>query len=137
MPDATELALRALRHRDRSRHDLDERLERAGVSAEEREEALDSLAASGALSDERFAQERARNLAARNAGDALIRFHLRRHGIADEAVDEALARLQPEHERAADIFRRRGGGDRAYRYLAGKGFARETLESLAAGDPLD
>src|SRR5918999_6016842 len=119
MADATELALRAPRHWDRSRHDLDERLERAGVSAEEREEALESLAASGVLSDERFAQERARNLAARNAGDSLIRFHLRRHGIADEAVDDALAELEPERERAAEVFGRRGGGDRAYRYLAG------------------
>jgi regulatory protein len=137
MSEARELALRALRHRDRSRHDLDERLQEAGVASEERETALDGLAASGLLSDERFALERARNLAGRNAGDSLIRFHLRRHGIADELLDDAIAALEPEVDRAAAIFERRGGGDRAYRYLAGKGFSRESLESLSVGNSVD
>ena len=40
-PDPIELAARALRHRDRSRHELDERLARAGVDDAERAEALD------------------------------------------------------------------------------------------------
>lgn len=137
MSEATELALRALRHRDRSRQDLDERLAEAGVEIEEREAALDGLVASGLLSDERFAVERARNLAGRNAGDSLIRFHLRRHGISDELLDNAIAALAPEADRAAAIFDRRGGGDRAYRYLAGKGFSREALESLSVADSVD
>ncbi len=135
--EATEVALRALRHRDRSRQDLEERLARAGIPPEEREEALDGLAAAGLLSDERFAHERARSLADRNAGDALIRGELRRHGIPDEVVSAALDELEAEVERAVRIFRQRGGGDRALRYLAGKGFARDSLEALTAGDPLD
>lgn len=137
MTEATEVALRALRHRDRSRQDLEERLARAGIPPEEREEALDGLAAAGLLSDDRFAHERARGLAGRNAGDTLIRADLRRHGIPDEVVSAALDELDAEAERAATIFRQRGGGDRAIRYLAGKGFARDTLEFLAAIDPVD
>jgi regulatory protein len=135
--EATEAALRALRHRDRSRQDLDERLKLAGIPAEERDEALDGLVAAGLLSDDRFAQQRARSLADRNAGDALIRGDLRRHGITDEVISATLADLEAESERAARAFQRRGGGDRALRYLAGKGFARESLESLACGDPVD
>jgi regulatory protein len=134
--EATELALRALRHRDRSRRDLDERLERAGIPAEERADALDELAEAGLLSDDRFAEERARGLAARNASDALIRTDLRRHGIPDALVAQVLAGLEPEEARAARIFEQRGGGDRALRYLAGKGFAREALERFAV-DPVD
>lgn len=134
---ATEVALRALRHRDRSRQDLEERLARAGIPPDEREEALDELTASGLLSDDRFAQQRARSLADRNAGDALIRGDLRRHGIPDESVSAALDELEREGERAARIFQQRGGGDRALRYLAGKGFARDSLECLAAVDPVD
>jgi regulatory protein len=137
MSEATELALRALRHRDRSRQDLEERLERAGVSAAERAEALDELAGSGLLSDARFATERARSLAVRNGSDAFIRADLRRHGITDDVATDALDELEAEGDRAAHIFRQRGGGERALRYLAGKGFARESLEGLVPADPVD
>ncbi len=136
MPDATEVALRALRHRDRSRRDLEARLERAGIGEEERSQALDDLSAAGLLADDRFAHERAQQLARRNAGDRLIRADLRRHGIPDEIVSEVIAELEPEQERAARIFQLRGGGDRALRYLAGKGFARDSMESLS-DDPVD
>jgi regulatory protein len=135
--DATELALRALRHRDRSRRELELRLAREGVSVEEREEVLESLTGSGVVSDERYAHQRARSLAARNAGDTLILADLRRNGIADDVARSALEELEDEGERAARIFAWRGRGDRALRYLAGKGFSRETLEALASGDPVD
>ena len=130
MSQARELALRALNHRDRSRRELEQRLGRAGIPADERDEALDELAARGLLSDARFAEARARGLAAKNAGDSLIRNDLRRHGIDREAIAEILEGIEREPERAARIFERRGGGDRALRYLAAKGFARESLEAL-------
>jgi regulatory protein len=129
--DATELALRALRHRDHSRLDLDRRLERAGIPAGEREQALDALASAGVLSDARFAETRARALAARTAGDALIRRDLAEHGIGDDVVDDALASLPPEAERAEHAFARRGAGAKALRYLAAKGFSTESLERLS------
>jgi regulatory protein len=134
--DATELALRALRHRSRSRSDIERRLDRAGVPPEEREATVDRLTESGLLSDERFAEARAEALAGRGASDALIRRDLRRQGIDRTAVDHALAQLAPEDERAAQVFERRGGGPRALRYLAGRGFPAETLERLGDADPL-
>ena len=136
MSDATELALRALRNRDRSRRDIEERLERAGIAEDERVRTLDDLSAAGLLSDDRFAHERGQQLAKRNASDALIRSDLRRHGIDAEVVEEIVDGLDPEEERAAEIFRRRGGGERALRYLAGKGFTRDSLASLADDDPV-
>jgi regulatory protein len=135
--EATELALRALRHQERSRRDLEERLERAGIPADERTQALDELAAAGLVSDDRFAHERARSLAERSGSNALIREDLRRHGIPDEVIAQALDELEPESERAGRIFGRRGGGDRAIRYLAAKGFSRESIERLESGDPVD
>lgn len=135
MNEATELALRALRHRDRSRQDLDRRLERAGIPASEREEALDGLADAGLLSDARFAETRARALVERAAGDELIRRDLEQHGIDDEVVAAVLAELPSEAGRAERAFARRGGGAKAIRYLAGKGFSAESLERLG-DDPL-
>jgi regulatory protein len=137
MTDPAELALRALRHRDRSRHQLEQRLEQAGVSPDERVAALDRLTEAGLLSDDRFAEERARSLAARGASDALIRRDLGREGVAHEAVEHAIAQLDSENERAARLFERRGGGARALRYLAGRGFTAETLERLADADALE
>ena len=129
---ATELALRALRHRDRSRRDLDRRLERAGIPAAEREQALDALAEAGLLSDARYAEARARVLVARGAGDELIRRDLAQEGIEEEAVESVLAGLPPEVERAERLFARRGGDGKALRYLAAKGFSAESLERLSA-----
>lgn len=137
MTDPAELALRALRHRDRSRHQLEQRLEQAGVSPDERVAALDRLTEAGLLSDDRFAEERARSLAERGASDVLIRRDLRRDGVAHEAVEHAIAQLDSEGERAARLFERRGGGTRALRYLAGRGFTAETLERLADADALE
>ena len=130
MPKARELALRALSHRDRSRRELEQRLVRAGIPTEECGKALDELADAGLLSDARFAEARARGLAAKNGSDSLIRNDLRRHGIDREEIAEILEGLEGEAERAARIFERRGGGDRALRYLAGKGFSRDSLEPL-------
>jgi len=129
--DATELALRALRHRARSRQELSQRLQRAGISPDEREAALDRLTEAGVVSDERYAEERARSLAERCMGDRLIRQDLRRQGVEHESVERAMAQLEPEDERAVRIFERRGGEARALRYLGGKGFSPEILENLS------
>jgi regulatory protein len=129
-PDATELALRALRHRNRSRSDVERRLDRAGIAPDERELTLDRLTEAGLLSDDRFAEERAQALAKRGASDALIRRDLRRDGVDHAAVEHAIEHLEPEADRAARVFDRRGGGSTALRYLAGRGFAADSLERL-------
>jgi SOS response regulatory protein OraA/RecX len=111
-----EVALRALRAADRSRAELDARLERQGVDESERRETLDSLERLGYLDDARTAALRAQRLAERGYGDAYIRADLERRGLSAEA---ALADLEAETERA-NRFASRGMG-----WLARRGFASE------------
>ena len=142
---ALDTALRALRHRDRSAAELDVRLERRGVGAVEREQALETLERIGYVDDERLARTRAEQLAARGSGDALIRHDLEGRGIAVEEIEAALGALEPERERAARIVvrprqerqdgavpglaglrRRRAGGGRCAR-----GLRRDRIEELS------
>jgi SOS response regulatory protein OraA/RecX len=109
-----ELALRALRAADRSRAELDARLERQGIEETARRETLDSLERLGYLDDARTAALRAERLADRGYGDAYIRADLERRGLPAEA---ALGALEPEAERATR-FTSRGAG-----WLARRGFA--------------
>jgi len=116
-PDSAEdVALRALRAADRSRAELDTRLERRGFDAEERRHALDELERLGYLDDERTAALRAERLAGRGYGDAYVRADLESRGLPAEA---AIAALAPESERASR-FAERGAA-----WLARRGFARE------------
>ena len=130
--DAVEQALRALRHRDRSAAELDARLERRGVGEAEREQALETLERVGYVDDDRFARARAEQLAARGAGDALIRHDLEGRGLAAEHVEAALAALEPERDRAAEIAARRGRSLKTARYLASRGFDPDALEGIVA-----
>ena len=84
------------------------------------------------LSDDRFAEERAQALARRGSSDALIRHDLRRQGVEHATVEHAIAQLESEDERAGRLYAERGGGASALRFLAGRGFAPETLERLNA-----
>lgn len=94
--------------------------------------ALVRLRDSGLLDDARYAQARASALAARGAGDELVRQDLERAGVATEHVEAALATLEPEHERAGEILRRRGASARTARYLRSKGFDHEVVRALVA-----
>src|SRR3954452_17443577 len=134
-PDPVELATRALRHRDRSAHEIAERLERAGVEEAARAEALATLARLGYVDDARFAQARAEALARRGHGDAAILFDLERHGVEADTVDAALGALEPELVRARAVVERRGATPRTARHLFGKGFSRESIDA-ALGDGL-
>jgi SOS response regulatory protein OraA/RecX len=113
---AEDVALRALRAADRSRSELDARLEQRGFAVEERRQTLDDLERLGYLDDERTAETRARHLAERGYGDAYIRADLDRRGLPTE---DALARLEPESERASRFE------DRTPAWLARRGFAQE------------
>ena len=124
-------ATRALAAHDRSRHALDKRLAAAGIAAEPRREALDTLERVGLVDDARFAAGRAAALADRGHGDAAIRFDLERQGLVDETVAEALAGLEPERERARRLAERRGRGPKTARWLAGRGFEPDTVEEVA------
>ena len=118
MPPARpeDVALRALRAADRSRAELDARLERQGFVETDRAQALDDLERLGYLDDERTALLRAERLAQRGYGDAYIRADLNRRGLP---ADEALAALTPERERAEALA---GKGPA---WLSRRGFAQE------------
>jgi SOS response regulatory protein OraA/RecX len=111
-----QVALRALSAADRSRAELDARLERRGFDDAERQQALDELERLGYLDDERTAGLRAERLADRGYGDAYIRADLEQRGLPTE---EALAAIEPERERVERFI------DKGPAWLARRGFASE------------
>jgi regulatory protein len=136
-PRAVDVALGALRRRDLSTRELDERLRAKGFSEVERDATRKTLERTGLLDDARFADARARSLAARGASDAAIRHALRRAGVPAELVEGALERLEPELERARAIAFRRGTGPKTGRYLRAKGFSDEVIADVVAGSSAD
>lgn len=130
--DPLEVAARALRHRDRSRREVEERLARAGVDEDRRADALATLERVGYVDDGRFAATRAGTLADRGYGDAWIRHDLGRHGVDSEAAELALAALAPERDRAALLITRLGPGPKTAAHLARKGFGEDALEAAVA-----
>jgi regulatory protein len=120
--EALSASTRALRHRDLSTRRLEQRLERRAVAPADRAEAVEALTRAGLLDDERFARTRAAALAARGYGDAAIRFDLERQGVAAELAEGVLGDLEPERNRAARVAAAAGGGVRAARVLARRGF---------------
>jgi regulatory protein len=130
--DPLDIALRALRSRDRSAAELQARLEQRGVGEAATEQALETLERIGYVDDERFARTRAEQLAERGSGDALIRDDLERRGLAADVVELALAALEPERERAARIAAQRGRSVKTARYLASRGFGEEAVDALVA-----
>jgi regulatory protein len=131
--DPVEVAVRALRHRDRSRQQVEERLERAGVDEERQADTLEKLERVGYLDDVRFAASRAAALAARGYGDEGIRQLLQGEGVATEAADGAVETLAPERERAAHLVARLGASARTASRLQRKGFGGESVELAAGG----
>ena len=93
---------------------------------------LETLARTSLVDDRRFAEVRATSLVARGAGDHRVRHELARAGVAAELIDEAVALLPPESERATRIVERRGAGPKTARYLAGKGFSEDVINAVIA-----
>jgi regulatory protein len=131
--DPLEIAARALRHRDRSRRQVEERLERAGVEEDRRADALETLERVGYVDDARFAAARAAALAARGYGDEGIRRLLQAEGVASDVADEAVAGLERERDRAARLVERLGSSARTAAQLQRKGFGEESVELAAGG----
>jgi regulatory protein len=130
--DALDAGLRALRYRDRSAHELREWLASREFSPADCEDALATLERLGLLDDRRFAEGRARALAGRGAGDALIRYDLERAGIASDSIEDALAGLEGEDVRARAVVSRRGAGPKTARYLGSKGFSPDVVAAAVA-----
>jgi SOS response regulatory protein OraA/RecX len=127
--EALQVATRALRSRDLSLRRLAERLERAEVPPAAAAESLGRLTRAGLVDDARVARMRALALAYRGYGDEAIRHRLGEEGLEPEPVEEAVAGLGPELERALRLIERRGTGPRTARYLAARGFGEEAVEA--------
>lgn len=135
-------ALRTLARREHSRAELARKLAPRAESAEALERLLEELAAKKQLSDERYAEARAHQLA-RKYGTARIRHDLRSKGI-DEAV-AAQAAAGGELERARGILARKYRTPidspmeraRRMRFLASRGFSHDTIRALLSSDAED
>jgi regulatory protein len=133
-----ELKARALRHlvrREHSRAELARKLAPHAESPQAVEALLDSLLSRKHLSDERFAEERARSLS-RKYGPAKIRHDLKARGIADEVIervstdDEARrARVVLQRKYREPALTREERAKRA-RFLQGRGFSYEVVMNL-------
>ena len=128
-PDPVDLAARALRHRDRSRREIDERLEKVGIPEDVRTDALDTLERVGYVDDARFAAARAAALAGRGFGDEAIRHDLEQHGVGAEGAAEAIRGIESEAERARTLAGRLGRTAKTGGALARKGFAADSIEA--------
>jgi len=132
--EALRASTGALRHRDLSSRELEERLRRRDVAPADRDAAIEALRSAGLLDDERAARSRARSLAERGYGNAAIRADLERRGVAGETIEAAVGELEPESERAAAVVVRRGGGASTARLLARRGFAEDVVETAMAAE---
>jgi SOS response regulatory protein OraA/RecX len=131
--EAVGRAARALRSRDRTARELDDRLGRAGIRAPERAVALATLERAGLVDDGRVAAARAAALADRGRGDAAIRWELERAGVAPALVERAVTALPPERERAERVLATARSATKAAALLARRGFDPETIESVVEG----
>jgi SOS response regulatory protein OraA/RecX len=128
--EALARAACALRSRDRTSAELEQRLARTGVRPRERAEAIETFARAGIVDDERSAAGRAEALAARGRGDGAIRWELERAGLRPELIEQALAALPPERDRAERVVSEAGRGRRAAGLLARRGFDPDTIEDV-------
>ena len=138
-PDTpAELKARALRHlvrREHTRAELARKLTPHAASAQAVAELLDVLLSRKQLSDERFAEERARSLS-RKYGAAKIRQDLKSKGVADALIDRVSS--SDDIERAKAILARkyrepattREEKAKRARFLQGRGFSYDVIQQL-------
>jgi regulatory protein len=97
LPSPKVLAVRMLARREFSRAELSQRLARKGVARDDIERTLDELAASGYLSDARYAQALVAQRTGRY-GKRAIAYELREKGIAAPEANAAMAPLAATDE---------------------------------------
>lgn len=98
---ARAIALRMLAGSARSRAEIERRLERDEFPADVVAAVLEECAARGWLDDRKFARDWVEDRAGRKQyGRRRLEAELRRRGVDREAVDEALAEVRPDEERA-------------------------------------
>jgi SOS response regulatory protein OraA/RecX len=133
MSDALDQALRALRHRDRSTAEVDRYAPPDPPEAEVDRRLADIRARAGANFDAILVEcgIQVEQLRRQGAGNALIRHELAAPGSIPTSSTCARI-LEPERERAEEIVARRGANPKTARYLTGKGFSYDVVESFIA-----
>ena len=106
-----------------------------GVGEDDAARAVERLTEAGYVDDVRFACDRAAVLARRDYGDEAIRHDLEGRGLERNAIDAALALLEPEEQRARALTVRFGVTPATGRRLVMKGFSQAACESALAGAP--
>jgi regulatory protein len=131
--------LRLVAVRARSRAELDGRLQRWQVSAQDRDELLDRMTTAGLLDDKAFAHQLSDSLMRRGQGSVRAARDMQRLGVDDERAAAALAdHAGADHEIAGDVLERRYGRPpydaattrRAAGLLARRGFGEDAIRSL-------
>jgi SOS response regulatory protein OraA/RecX len=131
--EALAVAVRTLKHGDRSRAELAERLDARRVLPAERGEVLETLERAGYVDDARAAGLRAGVLAERGHGDEAVRHDLLSRGFGEADTETAIAALEPERERVRPLVARRGASLATARWLARRGFGEDSIEAAIPG----
>src|SRR5664280_1071978 len=129
--EALNKATRMLARRPLSRALLEERLEKKGVAPVALGEAVEALEQAQYLNDRSYALERAGSLAERGYGDRAVRYILEQERVAAELIEEAVAALEPEIERAQAIAGAISDRKKLFGRLARRGFDPDVIEQIA------
>ncbi|MGD0272385.1 MAG: RecX family transcriptional regulator [Gaiellaceae bacterium] len=130
--EALTKATRMLACRPLPRALLEDRLERKGVAPAALGEAVEALERAQYLNDHTYALGRAQSLAERGYGDVAVRYILEQEGVASELIEQAVASLEPEIERARAIALAIADRKRLLGRLARRGFDADTVEEIAS-----
>ena len=94
-----------------SRRELEEKLARKGLAAEDIQAAADWLEDLGAIDDAAYARLVARHYGQRGYGPGRVREELRRRGVPKELWEEALAELPDSGEAIRALLAKKARGD--------------------------
>ena len=129
-------ALRLLARREHTRQEIERKLTPHAGSSEEVKDLLSGLKQKNQLSEERFAEERARQLA-RKYGAARIRQDLKAKGVSEELIAR-FSSSENEMQKAKEILERkyrtpaatREEKAKRMRFLQSRGFSSEVIFTL-------
>lgn len=127
-----------LGRREHSEHELRQRLKQRGCEPHEIDDAIEFVKSYGFQSDERFAAMKARS-EARRRGNRRIKSALAAKGIAEEQIEEQIAQLEPEPDRAIAAVSRFEGQPldqklraKIWHYLRYRGFGSDAIRAAVA-----
>jgi regulatory protein len=136
-------ALRLLARREHTRQELESKLSPHAGSSEDLKGLLSGLKQKNQLSEERFAEERARRLS-RKYGAARIRQDLKAKGVSEELISR-FSSSEDEMQRAKEILERkyrtpaatREEKAKRMRFLQSRGFSSEIIFKLLSARGAD